>query len=92
MITTWIYAQAYWDGYHHYGLWKPKCVFTIHNAEFGLDRIGMAAYYCQRFTTVSPSYAFEVQAHAMFMHVLLACALVRSGCVYLCFTLPVHIL
>ena len=35
-------------------------VFTIHNAEFGLDRIGMAAYYSQRFTTVSPTYAYEV--------------------------------
>ena len=54
-------AQAYWDGYHQFGLWKPKVVFTIHNAEFGLDRIGSAAYYSQRFTTVSPSYAFEVR-------------------------------
>ncbi len=37
-------------------------VFTIHNAEFGLDRIGRAAYFCQRFTTVSPSYAAEARA------------------------------
>ena len=35
-------------------------VFTIHNAEYGLQRIGSAAYYSQRFTTVSPSYASEV--------------------------------
>lgn len=47
--------------YHHYGLWRPKVVFTIHNAEYGLERIGSAAYYCQRFTTVSPSYAGEVR-------------------------------
>jgi starch synthase len=53
-------AQAFWDSYHHYGLWRPKVVFTIHNAEYGLDRIGSAAYYSQRFTTVSPTYAFEV--------------------------------
>ena len=46
--------------YHHYGLWRPKVVFTIHNAEYGLERIGKAAYYSQRFTTVSPSYAREV--------------------------------
>ena len=36
-------------------------MFTIHNAEYGLDRIGRAAYYCQRFTTVSPSYAGEAR-------------------------------
>ena len=46
--------------YHHYGLWRPKVVFTIHNAEYGLQRIGSAASYSQRFTTVSPSYASEV--------------------------------
>ncbi len=50
--------------YHHYGLWRPKVVFTIHNAEYGLDRIGSAAYYSQRFTTVSPSYAGEVRARS----------------------------
>ena len=35
-------------------------VFTIHNLEFGQSYIGEAAYYCQRFTTVSPTYAMEV--------------------------------
>ena len=35
-------------------------VFTIHNLEFGQNYIGEAAYYCQRFTTVSPTYAMEV--------------------------------
>lgn len=39
-------------------------VFTIHNAEYGLDRIGSAAYYSQRFTTVSPSYAGEVRVQS----------------------------
>ena len=53
-------AQAYWDQWHHYGLWKPRVVFTIHNAEYGLDRIAVAARYSQRITTVSPTYAHEV--------------------------------
>ena len=53
-------ARAYWEGYHAYGLWKPRVVFTIHNLEFGEKKIGEAAYYSQRFTTVSPSYAWEV--------------------------------
>ena len=66
-------SQAYWDGYHHYGLWKPKCVFTIHNAEFGLDRVGMGAYYSQRFTTVSPSYAYEVLHSLIMRQSLTAC-------------------
>ena len=35
-------------------------MFTIHNADFGLAKLGEAAYYSQRFTTVSPTYAFEV--------------------------------
>ena len=62
-------AQAYWDSYHLYGLWRPKVVFTIHNAEYGLDRIGSAAYYSQRFTTVSPTYAFEVRPiTSLFLH------------------------
>ena len=36
-------------------------MFTNHNAEFGLERIGAAAHHCQRFTTVSPSYAGEAR-------------------------------
>lgn len=36
-------------------------VFTIHNLDFGQTFIGEAAYYCQRFTTVSPTYAIEVR-------------------------------
>lgn len=52
--------------------WKPRSqavqhavrqvVFTIHNLDFGQSYIGEAAYYCQRFTTVSPTYAMEVRA------------------------------
>ena len=56
-------ARAYWQDYHHYGLWKPKVVFTIHNLEFGAAAIGDAAMNAQKFTTVSPSYAFEVGGH-----------------------------
>ena len=56
-------ARAYWEDYHHYGLWKPKVVFTIHNLEFGAAKIGEAAMHSQKFTTVSPSYAYEVGDH-----------------------------
>ncbi|KAK9867605.1 hypothetical protein WJX84_010271 [Apatococcus fuscideae] len=53
-------AQSFWQDYQPYGLWRPKVVFTIHNADFGMARLGSAAHHCQRFTTVSPSYAFEI--------------------------------
>ncbi|KAI7836090.1 hypothetical protein COHA_010018 [Chlorella ohadii] len=56
-------AKAYWTEYHQYGLWKPKVVFTIHNMDFGQIKLGEAAYYCQKFTTVSPSYAWEIGGH-----------------------------
>lgn len=39
-------------------------VFTIHNMDFGQIKLGEAAYYCQKFTTVSPSYAWEVRGTA----------------------------
>uniref|UniRef100_A0A7S3R3Z4 starch synthase n=1 Tax=Dunaliella tertiolecta TaxID=3047 RepID=A0A7S3R3Z4_DUNTE len=52
-------AKAYWEDYNPYGLWKPKVVFTIHNLNYGQKKIAEAAQYCQRFTTVSPTYAFE---------------------------------
>jgi len=52
-------AKTYWDDYHPYGLWKPKVVFTIHNLNYGQKKISEAAYYCQKFTTVSPTYAYE---------------------------------
>ncbi|GAB4820993.1 hypothetical protein N2152v2_008039, partial [Parachlorella kessleri] len=53
-------AKYYWTEYHNYGLWKPNVVFTIHNLEFGAQKLGEAAYFSQRFTTVSPTYAFEI--------------------------------
>lgn len=53
-------AKAYWEEYHHYGLWKPKVIFTIHNLNYGERKIGEAAYFSQRFTTVSPTYAWEI--------------------------------
>lgn len=36
-------------------------VFTIHNMDFGQIKLGEAAFYSQKFTTVSPSYAWEVR-------------------------------
>ena len=56
-------AGAYWGNYHHYGLWKPKVVFTIHNMNYGQMKIGEAAFNSQITTTVSPSYAGEVAGH-----------------------------
>jgi len=56
-------AKAYWSEYHERGLWKPKVVFTIHNLNYGASLIGEAAYFSQRFTTVSPSYAWEIGGH-----------------------------
>lgn len=53
-------ARAYWTEYHHFGLWKPKVVFTIHNLNYGIQAIGEAAHHCQKFTTVSPTYAWEI--------------------------------
>lgn len=53
-------ARSYWNDYHHYGLWKPNVVFTIHNLNYGQANIGEAAMHCQKFTTVSPTYALEV--------------------------------
>jgi starch synthase len=56
-------AKYYWEQYHSYGLHRPKVVFTIHNLDFGEAQIGSAAYYSQRFTTVSPTYAWEIGGH-----------------------------
>ena len=52
-------TQTYWEDYHPYGLWKPRVVFTIHNLNYGKKKLSEAAYFCQKFTTVSPTYAFE---------------------------------
>jgi starch synthase len=56
-------AKNYWTNYHIYGLWKPKVIFTIHNLNYGAAAIGEAAYFSQKFTTVSPSYAGEIGGH-----------------------------
>lgn len=53
-------AGLLWQNYHSSGLGTPRAVFTIHNADFGLDAIGDAAHHSQAFTTVSPSYAREI--------------------------------
>ena len=34
-------------------------MFTIHNLNYGKKKLSEAAYFCQKFTTVSPTYAFE---------------------------------
>lgn len=57
-------AKFFWEDYHSFGLWKPKVIFTIHNMNYGQERIAQAALSCQRFTTVSPTYAFEIGGHA----------------------------
>lgn len=57
--------QSFWQDYQPYGLWKPKVVFTIHNLNYGQKKLSEAAFFCQRFTTVSPTYAFETGASCM---------------------------
>jgi len=49
--------------HHHHHRHHQQVVFTIHNMNYGQKKIGEAAYYAQKFTTVSPSYAFEVGGH-----------------------------
>ena len=44
----------------------PACVFTIHNAEFGVPALGDAAHWAARVTTVSPSYAADLRASPAF--------------------------
>lgn len=40
-----------------------QVVFTIHNMNYGQKKISEAAQYCQKYTTVSPTYAFEIGGH-----------------------------
>lgn len=56
-------AKTYWETYHSIGLYKPRIIFTIHNLNYGEIQIGEAAYYSNRFTTVSPTYSFETAGH-----------------------------
>eukprot|EP00959_Pyramimonas_sp_CCMP1952_P089724 1877404-Pyramimonas_sp.AAC.1 len=60
--STAMATKFFWADYQHNGLWKPRCVFTIHNLEFGQAKIGEAMYASQVATTVSPTYANEVCA------------------------------
>jgi starch synthase len=39
---------------------NAKCVFTIHNLNYGADLVGRAMGGCEVATTVSPTYAREV--------------------------------
>lgn len=39
---------------------NAKCVFTIHNLNYGADLVGRAMATCEVATTVSPTYAREV--------------------------------
>lgn len=59
LLTLMLVMQAFWQDYQPYGLWKPKVVFTIHNLNYGQKKIAEAALFSQRFTTVSPTYAYE---------------------------------
>ena len=61
MVTGARGPQSFWNDYQPYGLHKPKVIFTIHNLNYGQKKIAEAATACQRFTTVSPTYAFEVR-------------------------------
>jgi len=61
--STAMTTKFYWENYHNNGLWKPRCVFTIHNLEFGAAKIGAAMFHSQMATTVSPSYAGEVSGN-----------------------------
>lgn len=42
---------------------RSKCVFTIHNLNYGADLIGRAIESCNVATTVSPTYATEVSGN-----------------------------
>jgi starch synthase len=41
--STAMATKFYWSDYHHNGLSNPRCVFTIHNLEFGQAK---ASIYC----------------------------------------------
>eukprot|EP00271_Cylindrocystis_brebissonii_P019716 TRINITY_DN6165_c0_g1_i1.p2 TRINITY_DN6165_c0_g1~~TRINITY_DN6165_c0_g1_i1.p2 ORF type:complete len:1113 (-),score=272.03 TRINITY_DN6165_c0_g1_i1:5404-8742(-) len=54
--SVWLFAEQY----RFYGLANARTVFTIHNLEFGQPLIGRAMAACDKATTVSPTYAWEV--------------------------------
>jgi hypothetical protein len=37
--STALVSKFLWSDYHHNGLWKPRCAFTIHNLEFGQAKV-----------------------------------------------------
>lgn len=61
-----------------YSRCRLQVVFTIHNMNYGQKKISEAAYYCQKFTTVSPTYAFEVGLHALQRNMLLSYIMIHS--------------
>ncbi|KDD71291.1 starch synthase, partial [Helicosporidium sp. ATCC 50920] len=44
-------ARLFWQQYAASAMPHTRVVFTIHNLEFGQERVAQAAYACQRFTT-----------------------------------------
>lgn len=72
-------AKAFWEDYHPYGLWKPRVVFTIHNLNYGQKKLQEAAQFCQKFTTVSPTYAFETGGSPVIAPHLLKFCGIRNG-------------
>jgi glycogen synthase len=48
-----------------------QVIFTIHNMNYGQKKIAEAAEWSQKFTTVSPTYAFEVRSVAVWITVQL---------------------
>jgi starch synthase len=44
---------------------RARCVFTIHNLDYGADLVAKAMSVCEVATTVSPTYAREVRRRAL---------------------------
>ncbi|CAD7701776.1 unnamed protein product [Ostreobium quekettii] len=54
----WQTAPVVWGDRHN-----TRCVFTIHNLNYGADLVGQAMARCDIATTVSKTYADEVSGH-----------------------------
>ncbi|KAF6993850.1 hypothetical protein CFC21_010678 [Triticum aestivum] len=62
----WSSAPVAWLYKEHYSqsrMASTRVVFTIHNLEFGAHYIGKAMTYCDKATTVSPTYSRDVAGH-----------------------------
>lgn len=48
--STALTTKFFWESYVHNGLWKPRCIFTIHNLEFGAAKARSLtrSYICSR--------------------------------------------